>query len=155
MCRPRQSIPPDLAVVGYRLTVEARKEFVMRKQFTPSNDNLRPLAIVTGASSGIGTVSAERFMILTMRWRSFKPQKNAERLRGVGNSSGDENGSSSVKCWEIIADRLHAGAGLTASPSTSPSTDFFFASMCTATEDDSSLRPVICSQHFFRWREMQ
>jgi hypothetical protein len=27
---------------------------------------------------------------------------------GVGNSSGDENGSSSMKYWEIIADRLHA-----------------------------------------------
>src|SRR5881275_722992 len=30
------------------------------------------------------------------------------RLRGVGNSSGDENGSNSMKYWEIIADRLHA-----------------------------------------------
>jgi hypothetical protein len=26
----------------------------------------------------------------------------------VGNSSGDENGSDSMKYWEIIADRLHA-----------------------------------------------
>jgi hypothetical protein len=26
----------------------------------------------------------------------------------VGNSSGDENGSGSMKYWEIIADRLHA-----------------------------------------------
>jgi hypothetical protein len=26
----------------------------------------------------------------------------------VGNSSGDENGSNSMKYWEIIADRLHA-----------------------------------------------
>jgi hypothetical protein len=32
----------------------------------------------------------------------------AERLRGVGNSSGDENGRDSMKYWEIIADRLHA-----------------------------------------------
>jgi hypothetical protein len=29
-------------------------------------------------------------------------------LRGVGNSSGDENGSDSMKYREIIADRLHA-----------------------------------------------
>src|SRR5438105_8505801 len=35
--------------------------------------------------------------------RSFKPEKHAERLRGVGNSSGDENGSDSMKYWEIIA----------------------------------------------------
>jgi len=39
--------------------------------------------------------------------RSFKPEKHAEGLRGVGNSSGDENGSDSMKYWEIIADRLH------------------------------------------------
>ena len=26
----------------------------------------------------------------------------------MGNSSGDENGSDSMKYWEIIADRLHA-----------------------------------------------
>jgi len=38
--------------------------------------------------------------------RSFKPEKHAERLRGVGNSSGDENGSDSMKYWEIIADKL-------------------------------------------------
>ena len=29
--------------------------------------------------------------------RSFKPEKHAERLRGVRNSSGDENGSDSMK----------------------------------------------------------
>src|SRR4029450_9033756 len=40
--------------------------------------------------------------------RSFKPQKHAERLRGVGNPSGDENGRDSMKYWEMIADRLHA-----------------------------------------------
>src|SRR5207302_10119435 len=40
--------------------------------------------------------------------RSFKPEKHAEGLRGVGNSPGDENGSDSMKYWEIIADRLHA-----------------------------------------------
>src|SRR5207237_8644380 len=40
--------------------------------------------------------------------RSFKPEKHAERLLGVGNSSGDEIGSNSMKYWEIIADRLHA-----------------------------------------------
>ena len=27
----------------------------------------------------------------------------------MGNSSGDENGSDSMKYWEIIAGRLHAG----------------------------------------------
>jgi hypothetical protein len=26
----------------------------------------------------------------------------------VGNSSGDENGSDSIKYWEVIADKLHA-----------------------------------------------
>ena len=26
----------------------------------------------------------------------------------MGNSSGDENGSDSMKYWEIVADRLHA-----------------------------------------------
>ena len=35
-------------------------------------------------------------------------RSTSERLRGVGNSSGDENGSDSMKYWEIIADRLHA-----------------------------------------------
>jgi hypothetical protein len=40
--------------------------------------------------------------------RSFKPETIAERLRGVGNSSGDENGSDSMKYWETIADQLHA-----------------------------------------------
>jgi hypothetical protein len=29
-----------------------------------------------------------------------------ERLRGVGNSSGDENGSDSMKYWELVADNL-------------------------------------------------
>jgi hypothetical protein len=38
----------------------------------------------------------------------LKPEKHAERLRGVGNSSGDENGSNSMKYWEIIADKLSA-----------------------------------------------
>ena len=40
--------------------------------------------------------------------RSFKSKKHADRLRGVGNSSGDENGSDSMKYWEVIADKLHA-----------------------------------------------
>jgi hypothetical protein len=35
-------------------------------------------------------------------------------------------------------------AGLTASPNISPSTDLFSASMHTAMENDSSLRPMIC-----------
>jgi hypothetical protein len=26
----------------------------------------------------------------------------------VGNSSGDENGSNSMKYWEIVADKLHS-----------------------------------------------
>jgi hypothetical protein len=43
--------------------------------------------------------------------------------------------------------------GLTASPSILPSTDYFFASMHTAMENDSSLKAMICWQHFFRWRE--
>jgi hypothetical protein len=39
--------------------------------------------------------------------RSFKPEKHAERLRGLGDSSGDENGSDAMKRdWEIIADNL-------------------------------------------------
>jgi len=44
-------------------------------------------------------------------------------------------------------------AGLTASPSILPSTDSSFASMRTAMENGSSSRPIICWQHFFRWRE--
>ena len=38
--------------------------------------------------------------------QSFKPMTFAERLRCVGNSSGDETGSDSMKYWEIIADNL-------------------------------------------------
>jgi len=41
-----------------------------------------------------------------LKIRSFKPEAHAERLRGVGNSSGDENGSNSMKYWEIVADNL-------------------------------------------------
>ena len=37
---------------------------------------------------------------------SFKPTTFAERLRCVGNSSGDETGSDPMKQWEIIADNL-------------------------------------------------
>jgi hypothetical protein len=37
--------------------------------------------------------------------RSFKPQKYAERLRGLGNPPGDENGSDSMNYWEIVADK--------------------------------------------------
>ena len=42
--------------------------------------------------------------------RSFKPEKHAERLRGVGDSSGDENGSDSMNYWEVIADNLSKAA---------------------------------------------
>src|SRR5262252_10406456 len=38
--------------------------------------------------------------------RSFKPTTFAERLRCVGNSSRNENGSDPMKYWEIIADNL-------------------------------------------------
>jgi hypothetical protein len=38
----------------------------------------------------------------------FKPEKHAERLRGVGNSSGNENRSYSMKYWEVTADKLSA-----------------------------------------------
>ena len=43
-----------------------------------------------------------------MRCRSFKPEKYSERVRGVGNSSGDETGSDSMKYWEIVAGKLSA-----------------------------------------------
>jgi hypothetical protein len=39
-------------------------------------------------------------------WNVFVEGKYGRRC--VGNSSGDENGSNSMKYWEIIADRLHA-----------------------------------------------
>jgi hypothetical protein len=38
--------------------------------------------------------------------RSFKQEKHAERLRGLGDSSGDEDGSDAMKRWEIVADNL-------------------------------------------------
>jgi hypothetical protein len=42
-----------------------------------------------------------------MRQQITQPEKVTERLRGVGNSSGDANGSDSVKrYWEIIGDNL-------------------------------------------------
>src|SRR5256885_10511046 len=47
-------------------------------------------------------------MILAMRPPIIQTGDTRRRLRGVGNSSGDENGSDSMKYWEIIADRLHA-----------------------------------------------
>jgi len=39
---------------------------------------------------------------------SFKPEKHAEKLRGLGNPPCDEIGSDSTKYWEIIADKLSA-----------------------------------------------
>ena len=47
-------------------------------------------------------------MTLATRPRgSFQPATLAERLRGMGNSSGNENGSDPVKYyWEIITDNL-------------------------------------------------
>ena len=38
--------------------------------------------------------------------RSFKPTTFAERLRCVGNPSGNEIGRRPMKRWEIIADNL-------------------------------------------------
>jgi hypothetical protein len=43
-----------------------------------------------------------------MRPPTIQTGKDAERLRGVGNSSGDETGSNSMKYWEIVADKLTA-----------------------------------------------
>jgi hypothetical protein len=37
---------------------------------------------------------------------SSRALTHAEKLRGVGNSSGDENGSNSMKYWEIMAVNL-------------------------------------------------
>src|SRR5438132_4869399 len=48
-------------------------------------------------------------MILAMRLTIIQTAEARRKVtRGVGNSSGDENGSDSIKYWEIIADRLHA-----------------------------------------------
>jgi hypothetical protein len=47
-------------------------------------------------------------MILAMRLPNIQPEKHAERLRGVGNSSGDENGSDSMKYWKVIGEKLSA-----------------------------------------------
>jgi hypothetical protein len=44
--------------------------------------------------------------IICQAGRSFKPEKHAERLRGLGDSSGDEDGSDAMKDWEIIPDNL-------------------------------------------------
>jgi hypothetical protein len=49
-----------------------------------------------------------------------------------------------MKYWEIIADRLHAEGWSYGIAEHLLSTDFFFASMRTAMENDSSLRPMIC-----------
>jgi len=49
-----------------------------------------------------------------------------------------------MKYWRSSLIGYTQRGGLTASPSISPSTDFFFASMRTAMENDSSLKPVIC-----------
>jgi hypothetical protein len=45
-------------------------------------------------------------MICPRPCRSFKPTAFAERLRCVGNSSGNEIGSRPVNYWETIADEL-------------------------------------------------
>jgi hypothetical protein len=54
------------------------------------------------------TVTGKAFLRFCPRSRrSFKPQKDAERLRGMGGPSGNANGSDSMKrYWEIIDDNL-------------------------------------------------
>ena len=47
-------------------------------------------------------------MILAMRLPIIQTGEVLRRVRGLGNSSGDENGSDSMKYWEIIADKLRA-----------------------------------------------
>jgi hypothetical protein len=45
--------------------------------------------------------------------RSFKPEKHAEGLRGLGDSSGDEDGSSVIRVYDkagnVIETHDHAG----------------------------------------------
>src|SRR5438445_9459069 len=79
-----------------------------------------------------------------LKIRSFKPEAHAERLRGVGNSSGDENGSNSMKYWEIVADRLHAAGWSYGITEHSTKHGFLFCVDAPATEGDSSLRRMIC-----------
>ena len=57
------------------------------------------------------TVTGKAFYDIGRACGPLKPEKDAERLRGLGNSSGDENGSDSMKYWEIIAENL-SQAGL-------------------------------------------
>ena len=45
-------------------------------------------------------------MILATRLPIIQTAEGPERLRGLGDSSGDENGSDAMKYWEIIADNL-------------------------------------------------
>jgi hypothetical protein len=52
------------------------------------------------------TVTGKALRHRTRASRSFKPTTFTERLRCVGNSSGDETGIGSMKHWEIIADNL-------------------------------------------------
>ena len=40
--------------------------------------------------------------------KAVKPEKYSERLRGAGNSSGNEIGSGSMNYWEIIAEQIGA-----------------------------------------------
>jgi len=49
-----------------------------------------------------------------------------------------------MKYWEIIADRLHAEGWSYGIAEHLTSTDFFFASMRTVTENDSLFGPMIC-----------
>src|ERR1700756_2071535 len=50
----------------------------------------------------------KRFTILAMHLPIIQTGEARQKVTRCGNSSGDENGSDSMKYWEIIADRLHA-----------------------------------------------
>ena len=63
----------------------------------------------SGAISSLAMALAKRFMILAMRLPIIRTEEARRKVTRCGKfSSGDENGSDSVKYWEIIADRLHA-----------------------------------------------
>ena len=62
----------------------------------------------------------------------------------MGNSPGDENGGDSMKYWEIIADRLHAEGWSYGIAEHLTKHGLLFASMHTATENDSSWKQMIC-----------
>jgi hypothetical protein len=59
------------------------------------------------ASCTSSLLRAKRFTTSHMRQQIIQTEKDAERLRCVGNSSRNEIGSGQMKYWEIIADNLH------------------------------------------------